>query len=527
MDTRATKRDDGVKLGEEELETLRQALAKQEERLRKQGAALDRERAEMGKERETERARIQAERDTLARECETEKTRLRSERSALERTREILNQEASRERPADHRTGRGQRLEQNDGPHAYEDSNIRELLSSFKDEIFRELNNLRRDVDKMRLHDPLLTPSDGQRQFESQPHAFLHEESSIESSQPPKVSFREATECIPSFDGYNIPLSQFIRACRRAKETVPPSSERNLTKILVNKLRGRAYYAVEDEPCDTITQLIDLLNGTFGSPNSIDQYRGELSMSYIQRNEHILDYISRVKDLRTAILDAERRTRGTLHHRTVAEIDALTARSFCDGLPLQYRLQMTSEHRENPFEAFSAAKSLAKREELDKQRYDPRNTYGSTLQRLPLTNLIQRPLAHSTPRRDEPPPRYRSEETRGNFGNPRNLNYPHVRNTRPPEPYRSRENRVNNNMPTDRYTNARPGKWCRYCKNAGHEIEECRKRDYNNSCVRPGNFSDPPRRADEPRAANPREQQRPIRAIETQSTEATEGESQS
>ncbi|KYN18585.1 hypothetical protein ALC57_09099 [Trachymyrmex cornetzi] len=194
MDTRATKRDDGAKLSEEELETLRQALVKQEERLRKQGAALDRERAEIGKERETEK-----------------------------------------------------RLEQSDESHAYEDSKIRDLLSSFKDEIFRELNNLRRDVDKVRLHDPPLTPSDGQRPFESQPHAFLHEESSIESSQPPKVSFREATECVPSFDGYNIPLSQFIRACRRAKETVPPSSERNLTKILINKLRGRAYYAVEDE----------------------------------------------------------------------------------------------------------------------------------------------------------------------------------------------------------------------------------------------------------------------------------------
>jgi len=66
----------------------------------------------------------------------------------------------------------------------------------------------------------------------------------------PKVSFREATECVPSFDEYNIPLSQFIRACRRASETVPPFAERNLTKILINKLRRRAYYAVEDELCD-------------------------------------------------------------------------------------------------------------------------------------------------------------------------------------------------------------------------------------------------------------------------------------
>jgi len=57
----------------------------------------------------------------------------------------------------------------------------------------------------------------------------------------PKVSFREATETVPYFDGYNISLQQFTCACRRAREMVPPSAERNLTKLLVAKLRNRAY----------------------------------------------------------------------------------------------------------------------------------------------------------------------------------------------------------------------------------------------------------------------------------------------
>ncbi|KYN06415.1 hypothetical protein ALC62_02640 [Cyphomyrmex costatus] len=111
MDTRSTKRDESVKLSEEELELLRQTLAKQEERLRKQGAALDRERAEIGKEREIENTR-------------------------------------------------------RDESRIHKDDNIRGLLSSFKDEVFRELSSLRRDMDKVRFHDPPLTPSDGQRLFE-------------------------------------------------------------------------------------------------------------------------------------------------------------------------------------------------------------------------------------------------------------------------------------------------------------------------------------------------------------------------
>lgn len=46
------------------------------------------------------------------------------------------------------------------------------------------------------------------------------------------------------------------------------------TKLLLNEFRGRAYYAVESKLCDTVTQLIDLLNGKFGSPKVLAQYRG-------------------------------------------------------------------------------------------------------------------------------------------------------------------------------------------------------------------------------------------------------------
>ncbi|EZA47096.1 hypothetical protein X777_16736 [Ooceraea biroi] len=42
------------------------------------------------------------------------------------------------------------------------------------------------------------------------------------------------------------------------------------------------------------------------------------------RDVTILDYISRVKDLRLSIIDADRRARGTLTANTTAEIDALT-----------------------------------------------------------------------------------------------------------------------------------------------------------------------------------------------------------
>lgn len=211
----------------------------------------------------------------------------------------------------------------------------------------------------------------------------------------PRVSFREALETIPIFDGRNIPLSQFTRACRRAKEIFPPSSEKNLTRLLLTKLRGRAICAVKDEECETITQLSDLLNGAFGSPKTIDQYRGELSTIFLKPNEHILDYISHVKDLRSSITVAERRARGVLSNDISREIEALTARSFCDELPLNYRLQLSKEHYSNPFLAFSHVKVLAERLELDNDRLESTRRAEKTYDRN--TYAHEKPQARSTP----------------------------------------------------------------------------------------------------------------------------------
>lgn len=299
------------------------------------------------------------------------------------------------------------------------------------------------------------------------------------STQMPKVSFREATEYVPSFDGYNIPLTQFTRACRRARELIPPHSEHNLTKLLINKLRGRAYYAVEDEPCDTVAQLVDLLNGAFGSPQTIDQYRGELSAIYLKPHEHVLDYISRVKDLRTTILDTERRLQGQLNLHFLAEIDQLTSRSFCDGLPLEFRLQMRTDKYMPHTEAFAIAKTIAKRQELDKLRYETRGQAGREYREM---KPIGRPLAHSTPQRDnnyysrqEPVTRspvspYRNQPSR-DYG---------TRNQRPASAGMNRDREDVARRENTRHANDNEIS-CRYCKNVGHTIDECRKRQYYNS----------------------------------------------
>lgn len=76
---------------------------------------------------------------------------------------------------------------------------------------------------------------------------------------------------------------------------------------------------------------------------------------------------------------------------------------------------------------------------------------------------------------------------------------------------------------------SRDYKWCRYCKNTEHEIEECRKRRYNNQQREQGNFSRPSGNSDASRAGNQQPHTHPIRAIETeeQAMTPTVAESQS
>lgn len=375
-------------------------------------------------------------------------------------------------------------------------------FTALRDELRREINNLCVETTSSHAYGHMAPPGEDRRDRDHHPREF--EPNGI--TENPKVSFREATESIPSFDGYNISLAQFARACRRAREIVPPSSEYNLTKLIINRLRGRAYYAVEDEPCNNITQLIDLLNGAFGSPKTIDQYRGELSACYLKAGEHMLDYISKLKDLRTAILDAERRETGTLSSITINNVDELTARSFCDGLPLQYRLQMRQEHYIRPFEAFSAAKVLAKREELDRQRNaragpSPR---PSTVPRVP-------EYYRQTDRYRPLPQRYERDAA-----SPRAIaNGPQ---TSSPSPDTRAVARYQPNATRP----ATQSIWCRYCKASGHEIQDCRKRIYNNN-PRPGNYQGPSTRQDPSRAGQHSSQA--IRSIEATPEERSESES--
>ncbi|KYN27680.1 hypothetical protein ALC57_02928 [Trachymyrmex cornetzi] len=118
-----------------------------------------------------------------------------------------------------------------------------------------------------------------------------------------KSYVRDALELVPKYDGHNIPVWQFARACKR--ETVPLVDEAYFVRLLRNKLMHHAYLAVEDENHRTVDKFLDRLKRTFEPGRSANYYRGQLSIAYKKPNKHMLDYIGRIKDLRTAIIEGD------------------------------------------------------------------------------------------------------------------------------------------------------------------------------------------------------------------------------
>ena len=185
----------------------------------------------------------------------------------------------------------------------------------------------------------------------------------------PQITLKDAIETVPNFNGHNIPVVQFARACNRAKALVPPQAEPQLARLLRNKLQDHACLAVEDRVFDSVNDLIKQLKRTFSPAKTSDHYRGELANIIKGNNEHILEYISRVKDLRFAILEEDREYYRDFSRNHPEDLDRLTLDSFVDGLPPHIRTRLFQHNFETLDEAFELAVLVDKKIERDRQRF--------------------------------------------------------------------------------------------------------------------------------------------------------------
>ena len=289
----------------------------------------------------------------------------------------------------------------------------------------------------------------------------------------PQIKLKDAIETVPTFNGHNIPVEQFARACNRAKVLVPPQAEPQLARLLRNKLQDHACLAVEDRVFDSVNDLIKQLKRTFSPAKTSDHYRGELANIIKGTNEHVLEYISRVKDLRFAILEEDRDYYRDFARDHPEDLDRLTLDSFVDGLPPHTRTRLLQHNFDTLDEAFELAVLVDKKIDRDRQRFSEPKAPKIICQICNKAGHEALSCRSNQRVASQPSERYPQNPVAG-YGNQASLTplLPYWDKTRPPPP-RPTELRI-----------------CAYCKKPGHLISECRKRIFNRNERNPGTFQE-------------------------------------
>lgn len=362
-----------------------------------------------------------------------------------------------------------------------ESQGLQNILSELIKEI-ASLKNLPSQINTLKLQIDTLqsAPSTEYRNANEVPLIPSSENMTPNSKplSPPEQSpirLKDIADSIPKFDGQKMSVFQFSKICERALDLIPSHHEPYLVQLILSKLQGHAYTVIEGSVYDNVNQLLRKLKQIFGPNKSLNQYKGELGNAYMRHNETIFDYIARIKELRTAIIDIENEMNIHLDRWIIDTIDQDCLDSFINGLPSELLIRVKIEGYTSLDDAFTKAIQLSKTLEIENIR-----------------------RKSSFPTKQPPPPRQDTPtqvpRPNPNISPPINPS-PRSILQRPQEPF------IKPLIPGQPGPNAPLSNSCRYCKQAGHLIDNCQKLAYkrnlesresatvDKNAVRPENFS--------------------------------------
>lgn len=432
---------DKTPLTEEEVKILHEQLIKKQEELKEQQAA-----ARLQEEENETRYKLLHKREIEFMERERQQIEQLNATQA-----QLFESQIKLEQPQKHLDTKGAIPRTN---YQTTDSRLEELLTGLKNDFA----SLQQEVAVLRVSQSgCSTPS--KVPFIAKDQEPPPNNNSTVTAISPNLSCKDAMESIPVFTGENMSVLKFARACKRAKEMFAPTFEPTLARLLSTKLKGRAYTAVEDDTFLTVSDFVDRLKTIFGAAKSVNQFRGELGNARKGGSEHIIDYISRIKDLHTAIIDAETTNGVALSRDRLTELETETLGSFVLGLPPDYRVRLRLEGYKDLKSAYAVAIKIEKEIEHDRLYFEQ-----SRSELRPKTTAPQ--IEVNVTQSDKPQCEHCNKP--GHIIENCWLKYP---DKRPPR-------RVTGPAATNATFNDEKPK-CSYCNKPGHKADDCysRQRD--------------------------------------------------
>lgn len=310
------------------------------------------------------------------------------------------------------------------------------------------------------------------------------------NSNLPYISLRDAAETILPFDGKNMPVSQFANSCIHAKNMISPSAEYGLVQMIKNKLVGPALRVALSGEYNDIESLLGVLQTRFAPVYSSSQLHGELSKVTQHPDESVVDYGSRVSMILQQLKSCYQTESPNQAAQFLGSAEGNAIRNFLTGLKTDI---YTRIYPRDPVTLNHAIESAIKAEtEYNEHAQRMRITEG-LMQSIRCNNCLGyghnaytcstvNPLAQISHVQWQP----KVCSFCKNSGHTRaecKALQPRILNRNPPMLSANRNinygsNRVDrSNLPTPRSA----GLICRYCKIPGHNLEQCRKRQYNNN----------------------------------------------
>ncbi|XP_030032616.1 uncharacterized protein LOC115449061 [Manduca sexta] len=258
-----------------------------------------------------------------------------------------------------------------------------------------------------------------------------------EEAQMSQIDLNVLIKFVGTFDGSREKLSPFLNNCRNAINLASASQTDTLLKYILSRLEGKAETACDVKEFTSWSQLEDFLKTQFGESKHYAYLLSDLQECRQGRNETVSHYSLRVEACLAKLLteiniSIPTRKKDELAGR-VAAMQDLALNVFIIGLQPGLSTVVRCRDPGSLNEAINFATAEEKILGISRKYQGP-----STSQYSP----------------DQRKPNYTQNNT-SSFSRPRPQNQP---------PFRP-----NSSAPI-----------CRYCKNIGHTIENCRKREYNN-----------------------------------------------
>ncbi|RZC33945.1 hypothetical protein BDFB_013542 [Asbolus verrucosus] len=256
-----------------------------------------------------------------------------------------------------------------------------------------------------------------------------------------------------SFDSKRSELQEFIRICDIAYRFAANHQKEPVLGFILSNITGHASAQIQDKIVHNWHELKEILQQPFSEKKTESQLMEELNTLRQNRDEKIMSFYNRVQSLLTRILNTfsqmnptERRYRSDMIRDIALNRFTLHTKEEISHI---LRIRIPNNLSDALDFALNEERIINERKQFNSKSINSSNKYCSNCHK------------------------------KGHTVNECYKKHPNRNQVRD---YTENSRKIHVNQPTNGNTNVsnRQNKFCTYCKNPAHLIDECRKREYNN-----------------------------------------------